>query len=523
MDSLLHRARIDAKHLTLDAIRARDPALADEIHALVRQAERAQLGSSLKDLPDDVRAKIASIDLTRTTGNAVEHLRLRLVELDVNNEHIQKIVKHAKASNLGQPIPQNQPIATLPAVALQIAAAHVQEVTTLAGLTGPAATAIARAAPATSALTDATLTTLVSNNTLTATQAQALGFSVALYALVDENTLLATAIRSYSALPQLAGNPAASTADLAKLTAADWTTFLVSTLAPLPSGATPASVADALARRLAAIHPNVALTARLPQPDATQLTATLTTLAPLQPTPRVATANVAQFQTQPLTPTPPTAPQPTPAQTQLHQLSNAYPGLNLATLFADPHLPPATKASTATRRIGLVHQATAQLGDSQILRLNLGAGSADLAKLGLDKLGATAAEQAMVLSTFKAYQRVSAVTKSTDDMHALLGAGFTSAVSIGGLSLQTFVAQSGLDPVKTRGIWSTARTTLADLSLTTASIVDHTMGSFNGIAMNNQAPSAAQYLAQLPGYQDLFGNLTFCACKECRSILGPAA
>ena len=32
-----------------------------------------------------------------------------------------------------------------------------------------------------------------------------------------------------------------------------------------------------------------------------------------------------------------------------------------------------------------------------------------------------------------------------------------------------------------------------------------------------------EYLAALPGYQELFGSLSFCDCQESQSILGPAA
>ena len=79
-------------------------------------------------------------------------------------------------------------------MAQQLATARVHEALTVAGVTGAAADAVAQAAPAPSALDDATLTTLVSNGTLTDAQAKVLGFSSALYQLVDGDTALATAI-----------------------------------------------------------------------------------------------------------------------------------------------------------------------------------------------------------------------------------------------------------------------------------------------------------------------------------------
>ena len=92
------------------------------------------------------------------------------------------------------------------------------------------------------------------------------------------------------------------------------------------------------------------------------------------------------------------------SQAQLQQLSNAYPGLGLglAALFDDSTTVTATKVTTATRLIGLVQQVGAQLGTTQLLMLDLSAGSTDIPKLGLAQAGATADEQTKVLETLKA-------------------------------------------------------------------------------------------------------------------------
>jgi hypothetical protein len=471
-----HRALLDAQNLTLDALRAKDPALADQVHTLIRQAELARLEPSLVDLPDDVRAKVASVDLTRTTGDVVAHLRVKLVELGVDPEYVERVVQKAHSAKLGKSLPPGQPVGSAVAVAQQLAASNLQEVTTLAGLPGPAASAVAKAASTTSALDDTTITTLVTSKALTEAQGQALGFSVALYELTDQSSALAKAIQSAS-LPQLGGKPAASTADLAKVDPAGWTTFLASASAALPAGVTPQIAGVALARRFATVEPNAAVFGRLPAASTSDT----------------------------------------------KMLSNAYSGLGLAAVLDDPKSDAATKASTVSRRVGLVQQVGAQLGATALLQLDLSQGSADLAKLGLDKLGATADEQTMVLATLKAYQRVWIVAKDIDLMHTVVQAGFSSALSIAKLPLASFVAQSGFSAGVAQAVWEGARTSMADVSLAAGAIVDHTSAVFTSRPYSNQAPSAAQYLAQLPGYQDLFGSLSFCDCQECASILGPAA
>jgi hypothetical protein len=141
----------------------------------------------------------------------------------------------------------------------------------------------------------------------------------------------------------------------------------------------------------------------------------------------------------------------------------------------------------------------------------------------LANIGATAAEQAMVLSTLRAYQRVWAITNDVDVTHTVVAAGFSSAMSIATLTRSAFTAQSTLDAATAQIVWNGARTNLSDVTKTTATILDLTGPSYAPLKVRNVPKSALQYLAQLPGYQDLFGHLSYCNCTECQSILGPAA
>ncbi len=72
-------------------------------------------------------------------------------------------------------------------------------------------------------------------------------------------------------------------------------------------------------------------------------------------------------------------------------------------------------------------------------------------------------------------------------------------------------------------MWDAARTSLADVTLAAGAILDVVHGLFDKLRVNNQPPSAEEYLKKLAGFQDLFGSLSFCDCQECQSILGPAA
>ncbi len=360
---------------------------------------------------------------------------------------------------------------------------RVGEVLTLAGLPPEVTLALGKAGPPPGAFDDDTLGAMVAAKTLTEDQARALGFAAGLYGLVDEDLTLATAIRG-AVYPRLGGKPATSTADLARLSSGDWGAFLSMSKVTLPVGSKPDSLSAALAGRFGALHPGVAITGRLPSVDVQQI----------------------------LTPTDPAA---------VTAVVVAYPGLKLQAVLDDSRLAPKDKAAAFTRRVGLVQQLSAALGDINVLRLDLGSLGADLGKLGLDKLGATDDEKPMVLAVFQTYQRAWTLTKNVDDAHALVAKGYVSSLAIAKQGLDDFRTQTGFDPSRAHRIQNAALDTIAQVNTAVAAIGDLTGGV--QVGPRNQLPSAASYLKKLAGYDALFGNLSFCDCEECRSILGPAA
>ena len=46
---------------------------------------------------------------------------------------------------------------------------------------------------------------------------------------------------------------------------------------------------------------------------------------------------------------------------------------------------------------------------------------------------------------------------------------------------------------------------------------------FSGMPANHVSPDVSAYFSQIPSYQDLFGSLNYCKCRECASIFSPAA
>ena len=521
MQKNLLRALLGAQDLTVEQLREKDPALADAVLALVRSAETTRLGEALAGMPEHLRVKIDEIDFTRATGDVVEHLWMKLIELEIDGALAKQVVHHAENVKLGRGLDPQQVIGTERAIAQQIATARVHEISSVAGLSDAAADAIAHAAPAPSALDEAMLIKLVSEQKLTVSQAHDVGFSAALYQLVDEDTALASAIRSAS-FPQLGGKAPASTTDLAKLRPTDWTSVVTSRKTAHSANVGPEELGAALAARFAALHPGVALSARLPSVDGDKLAGALTDLDPLfRQNPKVVGGRFEDLDTGGLDPS-----QIAKLQTTyrgLVQLARAYPGLELATVLDDVTLDAAARVTTVARRIGLFQKVGAALGESPVLDFDLSAESPDLAKLGLGELGATADEQRMVLSTLRAYQRTWAVAQNVDDTHKLVGTGFTSAMSIGTQPFAEFQARAGFATARAKSLWDSARTSMASVTMTATAALDLSYGMFDQLGVGNQGPSAKEYLEKLPGFQDLFGSVSFCDCDECQSILGPAA
>jgi hypothetical protein len=513
------RTLLDARGLVMNALREIHPSIADEIDARIREAEAARWKEALTAVPDRIRGMVESIDVGELVGDVVEALRGKLIALGVDGDHVEVLVKHARDCELGQRLQPDQPIGDHPTVAAYIATAQVKEIAEIADLPTPAADALAKVASTPRALDRAKLAQLVTAGALSDAQAKDLGFSSTLYQLAEHDTKLATAIR-HAAFPKLAGKQPRSTADLARLDADDWRQFLATHEVSLPAGASTESAADALAGRLAALHPTTALIGRLPAVDAGRLGQDLALLAPLYArNRRVVGADFEKLDAQDVR----SSTELQAAHQRLRKIDRAYPGLAVASMLDDPELDSRKRVETVARRAALVEQLGANLDGIQVLELDLSAASADIAKLGLDKLAADGAEQRMVLSLLQAYQRAWGLTRDPGDALALVGAGFSSALSVARLPLSTFRDQSGLSASKSKEVWEQARTSLTDVSQIAGAIVDTYHGPFRYFPVRNHLPSASAYLASLPGFQELFGKLSFCSCEECRSILGPAA
>jgi hypothetical protein len=493
--------------LSIDELKTVNAPLARQIEPLVRDYDAKQR-LALIPLPDDVRAEVERIDFGDPKRDLLTAIKTAL-EAHGADEQAVKTATEA-AAEAPAPAASATPAGN-PVVASTLIKAEVGDIAAAARLSVTATKALGDAAEAPSAITDDLLTRLVAGKKLTAAKARTLGVATTVYQLSGENAALAEAVTK--------ARPRASASDIAALSVAEWSEILGQNPSAVPPGATPDDMATTLAARLGAAFPGAAFFGRFPTPDPAEIERDLATLEPVFDANPVVIGvplgslelgsasdhDIASYSA---------------AHERLTAAAGLLAGMDASSVFNDPHLGAEDKAAAVSRIAGLVTKVGANLGQIDLASLNLSRGSDDLGQLGIAGLGATETEQKVVLKTMQALQRALTVARNADDALALARSGFTSSREIARLPLSDFIRQSGLPADRATTVWERGRSNLADSALALGSIVDHFHVPWG---LGNLAPSAEDYLKQLDGFQDLFGNLSLCACSECRSVLGPAA
>lgn len=413
-----------------------------------------------------------------------------------------------------------KPPAEIPAMAAYFEQARVFEVASIAKLDVKVAERVADEVGTPRALGSTTLKRLVAEKKLTQEQAAELGFASALYAIADDNAPLAGAMRNLDDA-SFGGRKPSSTADLASLRAADWNTVLAGAKVALPDGVTQDHAAQVLADRFATLHPAEAFVGRLPKSNQETIASQVQTLKPLfKRNTRVVGLEFDALDTTSLSGS--ELQQQQTSHASLRSMAMAYPALRLEEVMDSPDLSAKDKAVTVSRRVSLVDYALRHAG-SNLLAVDFTSES-DLQQIALDGMDdAEEGEKAMVLSTLKTYQRTYTLTQHVDDAHQLMQKGFYSSKDVAEKNFEQFRDVSGIAGDRARHYWNSAREGLMDGSLILSALFDLKWGLFDQTKVNNVRTGVEDYLRQLDGYQTLFGNLSYCACEHCQSILGPAA
>jgi len=132
------------------------------------------------------------------------------------------------------------------------------------------------------------------------------------------------------------------------------------------------------------------------------------------------------------------------------------------------------------------------------------------------------------IETLKTYQRLLRINPNEEVAEKLISQGIISAQHIAAMPEKEFVKRykgllgigdDELDKLYQKALDIKARTMLLWGNAATMSDAPYNK-AFNARLMGD---AAANHFQNLPGYQEMFGSLSYCGCESCNSILGPAA
>ncbi len=132
------------------------------------------------------------------------------------------------------------------------------------------------------------------------------------------------------------------------------------------------------------------------------------------------------------------------------------------------------------------------------------------------------------LETVKTLHRLYQITPSTESFQATLSLGFTSARQIASFSKNNFLYQYGSKFPAGEAAWVYGRAqTLSSVTFnicSSAIAMDTAPPVYTLSASSTQKQAAKSALVeQFPSIASLFGNMDYCECQDCSSVLSPAA
>jgi Neuraminidase-like domain/Salmonella virulence plasmid 28.1kDa A protein len=205
----------------------------------------------------------------------------------------------------------------------------------------------------------------------------------------------------------------------------------------------------------------------------------------------------------------------------IDKVAKMHPGLKLNEILNDNNLSNADIGKRVTERIGLLDKFVENNPEVNFLAISYTHDSEDIKSLNFQ--GFKPEEKAMVLNSAKSYQRVYSFTNDIEHTEVIMAAGFHSSFHITSVTLPEFIKATNLDTLIATKYFENAHMGMIRTSGVMGSILDILTGSFDWTAVGNSSPSIKDYLKDIPGYQDLFGDLAFCECEHCHSIYSPAA
>ena len=380
--------------------------------------------------------------------------------------------------------------------------------------------AVLKRASSPQTLNDHTLKSLVEDGELEEKDAKELGLITSLNNLFDGNITLATSVKkgTFDKLPE---GKLGRMDELVAFEKNDWLEILKESEVTPPQDLTQDAHAELITKTVEYLFSSKALLARMMSKETSEIGNDLETLKPLfDRNERIFSVDrfvrldqgdldedaIEKLHT---------------AHTKLKRFANTYPGLRIKEILDDVQLSASEKQSQIHKRLHLLKRFEKTNANVEFLNLDYVPDSPDMESL--DFTGVSAEERRMVLDNLKAYQRVHAVARDVSTSNKILEAGLHSPFSMTNGGYTEFKLATGQNDHEAKPNFGRALELTGKGYLAAFGLGEAANGPFGQMAVDNPSQDAADYLRKIDGWESLFGNLDFCHCPHCRSVLSPAA
>lgn len=495
--------------------------------ALARREEaRAALAKSLPEAPPAVSEAIAELpDNAVAKTSSAKILKDAIGKANIAAEEKKRLTELLRDRFLGR---EREGIATdeddiaaapsgdatlkdVPELVAAFESVKVVEIGKLAGLSDAKIEKVLGRVPSLAALNDQRITTLVIEGGLRDNEAKKLGAIAGLSQVLGGDTEAATRVVG-TRFGALRGEVTALT-DILKVDEGELGKAVVGEDAAGQDPVLAAGEGRALRRRIEARFPNEGMTVRLASPQQRVLQDALTpTRQLLENEPGI------------LVKDPDTLELTDAEKTALRKVQatvNSYPGMGLGEVATG-----GGAARDIAKKIGdkvaVFDKFLDRNAGKDLLHLDFAPGSKDMETL--DFSGLNAAAQAEVMATVKARARTFRLTGNVEQAAMLMQGGAHSAMMVGEMNASELASRSGLDIAVAGTVVAAARDMRLGVGGLVASLVDELRWRFpDNIWTFDPPEDVTDGLRKLQGYEDLFGQQSFCDCGHCDSILSPAA
>lgn len=505
--------------LTPKEIKEQQPALFSKLSDRASISLKNVIEDRLKDAPKNIKDSLTEIDFApNKLGKLdVKSILSKNILSGLSGEKKEEIEKEiAKIPDLGKLddiIQPDLPLVVNPAFQYDLMKAKVYRLSDIAGLSQMKTDKALVKELSLNTISNDKLNELVQAKILTDKEASDLGLASNLYSLFDSSFELAEHVKSVGSIQSME--------DLISLEKTDWQKLVKEAKVELPKDLKQDDYAEILYKKVENLFPGETLVYRVSKVKADELSKDLDALKPLLDknekvfgkltfeelnTEGLSAAEIKKVKGQYET---------------LDRIVKVNPGLKIDEILNDKTLTNAEKDKNVTERIGLLDKFIKNNPEVNYLAISYTHDSEDVKALNFQ--GFKAEEKAMVLNSVKSYQRVYSFTDDIEDTEAIMAAGFHSSFHITSVTLPEFIKSTKLETSIATKYFENAHMSIIRTTSVMGSILDMLAGSFDWIAVGNSSPAIKDYLKEIPGYQDLFGDLAFCDCEHCQSIYSPAA